>query len=173
MPLVTVASRPNGEPIATTLWPTSRSSELADGGRGEAATPSAWITRGVGERVGAERPSPSAWVPSLKLTLRSRRRSPASSTTWLLVRISPSELRMMPEPEPGLLRAAHVDLHDRGQHGLRHALDRVGRGSHLLAVDDRALRSRRGRLRAGAAPDQVVHRGEPGAASQAAEPHPR
>ena len=28
MPLVTVLSRPNGEPIATTSWPTLRSAEL-------------------------------------------------------------------------------------------------------------------------------------------------
>ena len=41
----------------------------------------------------------SAWLPSLKVT-RSVPPSPASSTTWLLVRIWPSELRMMPEPDP-------------------------------------------------------------------------
>ena len=41
----------------------------------------------------------SAWLPSLKVTRRVPP-SPASSTTWLLVRIWPSELRMMPEPEP-------------------------------------------------------------------------
>ena len=41
----------------------------------------------------------SAWLPSLNETV-SEPPSPASSTTWLLVRIRPSELRMMPEPEP-------------------------------------------------------------------------
>ena len=41
----------------------------------------------------------SVCVPSLKVTRRLPP-SPASSTTWLLVRIWPSELRMMPEPDP-------------------------------------------------------------------------
>ena len=38
-------------------------------------------------------------VPSLKKTVIEPP-SPAIAATWLLVRISPSELRMMPEPEP-------------------------------------------------------------------------
>ena len=38
-------------------------------------------------------------VPSLKLTVMVPL-SPAPATTWLLVRILPSLLRMMPEPEP-------------------------------------------------------------------------
>src|SRR5262245_65985801 len=40
-----------------------------------------------------------AWLPSLKETSNSPL-SPASATTWLLVRIIPSEDRMIPDPEP-------------------------------------------------------------------------
>ena len=40
-----------------------------------------------------------AWVPSLKATSISPE-SPAMAATWLLVRIWPSDDRMMPEPEP-------------------------------------------------------------------------
>ena len=61
-------------------------------------TSSAWISA---VSVSGSVPSTcaSAWLPSLNVTRRVPP-SPASSTTWLLVRIWPSELRMMPEPEP-------------------------------------------------------------------------
>ena len=61
-------------------------------------TSSAWISA---VSVSGSVPSTvaSAWLPSLKVTRRVPP-SPASSTTWLLVRIWPSELRMMPEPAP-------------------------------------------------------------------------
>ena len=87
---------------------------LADGRRGQARDVLGLDERGVGERVGAE-DFASAWLPSLKVTRRVPP-SPASSTTWLLVRIWPSELRMMPEPEPAPWAAAHLDLDDRRQH---------------------------------------------------------
>ncbi len=54
MPLVTVDSRPNGEPIATTPWPTSRSPDLPMRGRGEARDVLGLDHGGVGEGVGAE-----------------------------------------------------------------------------------------------------------------------
>ena len=65
------------------------------------------------------------------------RTSPATSTTWLLVRIWPSELRMMPEPEPASCGAGDVDLDDRGQHLLRRPARpsrrrRAGRGADDL-----------------------------------------
>ena len=98
MPSVTVDSRPNGEPIATTAWPTLSSSDepMVAGVRPE--TSLAWMTAvSVSESV--PRTVASAVVPSLNWTLSVPPPS-ASSTTWLFVRIWPSSLRMMPEPEP-------------------------------------------------------------------------
>ena len=103
MPLVTVASRPKGEPMATTSSPTSSWPDwpMVAGVRPE--TSSAWITaRSVSGSVPTT--VASAVVPSEKLT-ESRPPPSATSTTWLLVRISPSALRMMPEPEPVALRS--------------------------------------------------------------------
>ena len=54
MPLVTVLSRPNGEPMATTCSPTSRSSELPSVGRGEARDVLGLDHGEVGDRVGAD-----------------------------------------------------------------------------------------------------------------------
>ncbi len=54
MPLVTVDSSPNGEPIATTPWPTAQLGGLADRGRGEPVDVLGLDHGGVGERVGAE-----------------------------------------------------------------------------------------------------------------------
>ncbi len=98
MPLVTVASRPSGEPIATTPWPTARSLDLPMSAGVRPETSWAWISA-VSVSGSVPRIVASAWLPSLKVT-RSVPPSPASSTTWLLVRIWPSELRMIPEPEP-------------------------------------------------------------------------
>ena len=61
-------------------------------------TSSAWMTA-VSVSASVPRTSASAVVPSLNETL-SVPPSPATSTTWLLVRIWPSSVRMMPEPEP-------------------------------------------------------------------------
>ena len=124
MPLVTVASSPNGEPIATTPWPTWSESEDPMVAGVRPLTSSAWITAvsvsgSVPDDLGRWRA-----MPSLKDTSSSPE-SPATSTTWLLVRIWPSEVRMMPEPEPCALGAGHVDLHDRRQHRLGHLLDRA------------------------------------------------
>ncbi len=60
-------------------------------------TPSAWITA---VSVSGSVPSTvaSARVPSLNETLIDP--ASASATTWSLVRIWPSELRMMPDPDP-------------------------------------------------------------------------
>ena len=98
MPLVTVDSSPNGEPIATTSWPTSRLPDLPMVAGVRSLTPSALISA---VSVSGSVPSTvaSAVEPSLNAT-EMLPPSPAASTTWLLVRISPSELRMMPEPEP-------------------------------------------------------------------------
>ncbi len=61
-------------------------------------TPSAWITA-VSVSGSVPRTLALACDPSLKATLICPE-LPASATTWLLVRIFPSPLRMMPEPEP-------------------------------------------------------------------------
>ena len=97
-------------------------------------TSSAWMTA-VSVSGSVPRILAGADVPSLKET-EIVPESPATSTTWLLVRIWPSELRMMPEPEPGLLGAADVDLHDRRQHLLGDLLDRAVGGGPVGGVDD-------------------------------------
>src|SRR5215207_1365377 len=61
-------------------------------------TPSAWMTA-VSVSGSVPTTLASACVPSLKDTSSSPL-SPASSTTWLLVRICPSDDKMMPEPDP-------------------------------------------------------------------------
>ena len=98
MPLVTVESRPNGEPIATTPSPTFRSVDLPMVAGVRPETSSALMTA---VSVSGSVPTTLALadVPSLKKTVIEPP-SPAIAATWLLVRISPSELRMMPEPEP-------------------------------------------------------------------------
>jgi hypothetical protein len=98
MPWVTVLSRPNGDPIATTSWPTLRSAELPSDAAASPVLPSALMTA---RSVFGSVPMISALVlvPSLKATVMVPS-SPATSTTWLLVRMSPSLLMMMPVPEP-------------------------------------------------------------------------
>ena len=98
MPLVTVLSRPNGEPIATTSWPTFRSADVPSVAGWRPLLPSALMTA---RSVTASRPRISAFalVPSLNATVIDPP-SAADSTTWLLVRIWPSLLMMMPVPDP-------------------------------------------------------------------------
>ncbi len=98
MPLVTVASSPNGDPIATTFSPTAIFFDVLMVAGCRPDTPSALMTA---RSVTGSVPMTRAFlaVPSLKLTDISPC-WPATEATWLLVRISPSELMMMPEPEP-------------------------------------------------------------------------
>ena len=67
MPLVTVESSPNGEPMATTPWPTSRLPETPIVAGVRSSTPSAWITA---VSVSGSVPTivASARVPSVKAT---------------------------------------------------------------------------------------------------------
>src|SRR4051794_38046880 len=98
IPLVTVASRPKGDPIATTGSPTcSRLESPSFAG----LSPDTLFALMTARSVTGSLPTTVAVAvePSLKLT----EMSPfccARSTTWLFVRISPSEVRMIPEPEP-------------------------------------------------------------------------
>src|SRR5438270_2022958 len=98
MPLVTVASSPKGDPIATTFSPTWMSSDVPILAGCRPLTPWALITA---RSVTGSVPTMVAFlaVPSLKSTVI-RPPWPATDATWLLVRISPSELITMPEPDP-------------------------------------------------------------------------
>src|SRR5690349_5105622 len=98
MPSVTVEARPNGEPTATTSWPTARSLELPILAGVRPETPWALMTA---RSVTGSVPTivALAVLPSLKLTDILPPLA-ATAATWLLVRISPLLLKMMPEPEP-------------------------------------------------------------------------
>jgi hypothetical protein len=85
IPLVTVDSRPRGEPTATTPWPTWRSPEVPMVAAVSPETPLAWMTA-VSVSGSVPSTSASAWLPSLNVT-RSEPPPSATSTTWLLVRI--------------------------------------------------------------------------------------
>ncbi len=98
MPLVTVASRPNGDPIATTPWPTCRLEEWPRVAGVRFFTPCAWTTA-VSVRGSVPSTFAVACEPSLK-EMSIWPSLPARAATWLLVRILPSRLRMIPEPEP-------------------------------------------------------------------------
>ena len=97
MPEVTVADSPSGQPMATTGWPTDRSAELPSTAGVRPETPSALITARSSVAV-VPTTVADAVVPSLNRTSR----VVAPSTTWLLVRIRPSAVRMTPEPSPPL-----------------------------------------------------------------------
>ena len=103
-----MADRPSGEPMATTGWPTCRSAELPSAAGVRPETPSALITARSSVAV-VPTTVAVAVVPSLNRTSR----SVAPATTWLLVRIRPSAVRMTPEPSPPLwLELASTDTVD-------------------------------------------------------------
>ena len=99
MPLVTVPCRPSGEPIATTCSPGARSAELPRVALVRPLTPLAWITA---RSVTGSRPTmlAVAVLPSLSVTEMLPPPEAASATTWLLVRIRPSDESTMPVPSP-------------------------------------------------------------------------
>ena len=84
-------------------------------------TPSALITA---MSVSGSVPTTLAFlvVPSLKFTVIEPL-SPAPATTWLLVRISPSLLSTMPEPEPAPDWPETLTLTTEGSTALRDLLD--------------------------------------------------
>src|SRR4051812_41233116 len=98
MPEVTVPDSSNGDPMATTLCPTRRSSDRPRStvGRPSLSSARTTATSDVGSRptMVARAVLPS-WNTATIWPL-----SAAPSTTWLLVTISPSELMMKPEPSP-------------------------------------------------------------------------
>ena len=94
MPAVTVFSKPKGAPIATTHSPTSSEdgSPIVTTGRSVASifsTATSLFSSAPSTRAANSRRSVSFTVT----------RS-APSTTWALVRITPSALTMNPEPSP-------------------------------------------------------------------------
>ena len=105
MPLVTVPSRPSGEPIATTCSPTWRSAELPRVAGVRPETPSALITaRSVTGRVPTTRRVRGAAV--VERDRRSCRPSPAPVDDVVVGEDQPSEERTMPEPSPPPWRRA-------------------------------------------------------------------
>ena len=96
--MVTVPSRPRGEPIATTCWPTVSSEDFPIRAGVASVTPSVWITA---TSAPGSRPTMVAGAlrPSWNVTVMEPP-SAASATTWLLVMITPSLVRTMPDPVP-------------------------------------------------------------------------
>ena len=100
MPVVTVPSRPSGEPIATTSWPTRRLPEEPSVIGVRPDTPCT-LTTAMSLLGSVPTTVNGAVRPSAKVTLVCAPPPESSGgrrTTWLLVRISPSVDRMMPEP---------------------------------------------------------------------------
>ena len=170
MPVVTVPSRPSGEPIATTSWPTRR---LADEPRvigrqaGHALRPDDGdVTAGIGadhgelRRCGRRRRSPVGPVPRAAPGCTGRRPL-AAATTWLLVRIRPSEDRMMPGPSSDCTAHVGLQLDHAGHHLGGDLLD--GAGGRLaagtLGAAPVTLPSGRGRVRPGQQRDATADAG--------------
>ncbi|MDT4852089.1 hypothetical protein FQZ97_863090 [compost metagenome] len=94
MPAVTVFSSPNGEPMAITHSPTrSRfTSPIFTGARPVTSI----FTTATSVRLSA----PTTFALNSRLSGKVTSNSSAPSTTWALVMIRPSALRMKPEPTP-------------------------------------------------------------------------
>ena len=98
IPVVTVPLSPSGEPMATTVSPTRRSSEEPSSTACRLSTPSTRMTA-RSELGSSPTISAGAEVPSWKVTL-SDPPSAAPSTTWLFVRIRPDSSMTTPDPDP-------------------------------------------------------------------------
>src|SRR5574340_1577840 len=98
IPEVTVPARPSGEPIATTGCPTCRFAEVPSSTGVRSVRPATLMTA-MSDVGSAPTTVAGAVVPSENATV-SLPFGPAPAATWLLVRISPSEDRMMPDPSP-------------------------------------------------------------------------
>ena len=158
MPLVTVDSRPNGEPIATTASPTLRSPDepIVAGVRPE--TPSAWITA-----VSVSGSVPRTCLGRGAVVERDAERAAVGGDLDHVV--VGEDLAVRGEDDAGAgaraLRAGDVDLHDRRQHLRRRPPRRCRRGGS--AVRPRCSPSWRScpgrRRRAVVAVQRVVRRG--------------
>ena len=166
MPLVTVASRPNGEPIATTFSPTSSVSEVLSVATVQAADALGLDDREVGQRVGADDRGLRGALPSLKLT------GDLAAVAGHVDDVVVGEDHAVgadddARPGAGPPCARDVDLHHRRQHRLGDLLDR--------AVRRRASSRVRGDHRAGRAGARcrravgVVDRGEAGRTGHAGD----
>ncbi len=98
LPSVTVGAppRPSALPMATTLWPTDSVEESATVTVGRPDTP--WIWRSATSSVGSAPITFAIDVPECPAMVTRMLVAPA--ITWLLVRISPVEVRITPVPAP-------------------------------------------------------------------------
>src|SRR5215207_6801766 len=95
MPEVTVPASPNGEPIATTSWPTTATSERPNC-TGGASRPTTWTTA---RSYAGDRPTSRAVaVAPLSVTTWIEPPRAAAATTWLFVRMWPEPSITKPEP---------------------------------------------------------------------------
>src|SRR4051812_41330454 len=92
MPIVTVCPRPNGLPIASTRSPTRIFEESAIAIAGNAFA----STRSTATSLWGS--APTTLAVSSRPSCSATRTLSACSTTWLLVRITPSEATITPEP---------------------------------------------------------------------------
>ena len=93
MPVVSVPSRPNGLPMASTFWPTCRRFGVAQAQHGEFSARSNLDQRQVALRVAGEDARLVAVVIGRVTSIL-----PRPCRTWALVRIRPSELMKKPLP---------------------------------------------------------------------------
>ena len=116
MPLVTVASRPNGEPIATTFSPTVDRRRRADGGRLQAGDVLGLDHGEVGERVGADDGRLLG-----RAVVEAHRDLAALADRGDVVVGEDLAVGADDDARAGALAlgAADVDLHDGGQHARR------------------------------------------------------
>ena len=152
MPLVTVLSRPNGEPMATTCWPTSRSADVPRVAGCEAALAVGLDDGEVGDRVAAE----DLGLRVAAVVERDGDR-PAVGRGLHDVVVG-EDLAVAADDDAGartgLASTGDVDLGDGRQQLLGHLLDlpgwcRAGVGSGVERADDAVV----------VAPDRVVGRG--------------
>src|SRR5581483_1379256 len=99
MPAVTVLLSPKGLPIAMTQSPTCKASESPRGATGRSPLVSIFNTA---KSVLGSRPSTLAGYS--RLSERVTVISLAASTTWLLVKMTPSLRMIKPEPDPRRLK---------------------------------------------------------------------
>ena len=149
MPLVTVASRPYGDPIATTFSPTPRLADLPIVAGVSPETSSA-CTSAVS--VSGSVPTTSA----VGLAAVVERHRDLAAVTGDLGHVVVGEDQAVgveddARPGAGALVALDVELHDRRQHAVGHLLDRAVGGGGVGSVDDLRRGGRAAVVRRGAA----------------------
>ncbi|SKY66136.1 Uncharacterised protein [Mycobacteroides abscessus subsp. abscessus] len=97
MPVVTVPSRPSGDPIATTDWPTTK---FAEEPNAIGVRPEAPVMRTTAISVPGSIPTTvnGEVFPPAMVAVVLAPGSPAACTTWALVSTNPSAERITPDP---------------------------------------------------------------------------